>query len=186
MQAVDQLILTNSSLLGPVAPLSSVIEKMADHSIWGMTENFHPRHHVQSYFLAFKKDVLQRTFFWDFFSNIIPFATMSSVINAYETTWADYFATQGFLPAIVAPPELGLEYRRTKIAQLFRSQSYKTYPVDPCFFYPEELVMAGVPYVKVKLFQGNNHNRNLHRMMAYVVNAGVTVNDFPALSKFVD
>ncbi|MGE4170564.1 MAG: rhamnan synthesis F family protein [Candidatus Margulisiibacteriota bacterium] len=196
--ALDWLILTNSSVLGPVFPLAPILKTMASHPIWGMTENFQPRHHLQSYFMAFRSDVLQTESFWTFFTTIIPFADAHSTISAYETTWTAYFEHQGWTPVSFSPPKLGYRTQsEIKILSfepsakddsllaswhfgLFR-YGLRRVSIDPCYYYPDELLAVGMPFVKMKLFSNNTHGRNLGGLLDKIEQAGISVADCPAL-----
>jgi hypothetical protein len=190
----DRLILTNSSVIGPIFPIRPIIDSMSAYPVWGMTENYDTRYHVQSYFMAFNKNVLHQPFFWDYFENIIPFTDIQSVISAYEITWAHYFSQHGYKPAIFSPPHLGykkdtiiklfcfspprqneqfLSCRQTGIAQVIKIRS----PIDPCYAYALPLIKAGMPYIKVKLF-GQSIKRKLRsQLQKHLTEANISMVD---------
>lgn len=71
----DELILCNDSVYGPLLPLERVFGAMREEScdFWGMTDSYDIAYHVQSYFLVFKKTVLNSRIFQRFWeSTSIP------------------------------------------------------------------------------------------------------------------
>ena len=65
---VDELVLTNSSVFGPVRSLRSAFERMADVScdFWGMSDSEQLGWHLQSYFLVFRRSALAHPSFLEF------------------------------------------------------------------------------------------------------------------------
>jgi hypothetical protein len=61
LDALDELIFANDSVIGPLFPLHEAMTRMAaaDCDFWGMTDNWAHAYHLQSYFLCFKRAALQ-------------------------------------------------------------------------------------------------------------------------------
>src|SRR3954452_7881501 len=82
----DELLLVNSSVIGPVFPLLPILEEMgrAPVDFWGMTESREIKWHLQSYFLCFKREVLRSGELAKFFSSVLPYRDKRAIILSYE------------------------------------------------------------------------------------------------------
>ncbi len=96
----DELILVNDSVYGPFYPLKPIFEKMQKQrcDFWGMTANRYGiadvdtllciklvvQSHIQSYFLVFRKTVLNSNIFYDFMKSIKKENSKNEIIKKYE------------------------------------------------------------------------------------------------------
>lgn len=68
----EQIVLCNDSVYGPLQPLAPILERanpdVAD--VWGMTEGFEYRYHLQSYFIAFNRRAIQAPKFAQFWREV--------------------------------------------------------------------------------------------------------------------
>ena len=82
----EEIIIANDSIFGPVRPLAPILEhfdyEAAD--VWGMTESWQSRYHLQSYFMGFGPRAIRSPAFRDFWSRVIPAPSKSYVIGTYE------------------------------------------------------------------------------------------------------
>ncbi len=71
----DELVLTNSSVFGPLSPLGEMFEKMKTVScdFWGVTDNYELDWHLQSYFLVFRREVFASEAFAAFWRTVLPY-----------------------------------------------------------------------------------------------------------------
>lgn len=100
----DELIFANDSCYGPVSPLQSVFEKMSDCDFWGITKNKFGiknkkhciRPHLQSYFLVFKKSVINSQCFYEFISSIKQETSKFDVITNYEIGLSEFLEKNNF------------------------------------------------------------------------------------------
>lgn len=148
----DELLLTNSSVFGPLWPLSSELDGMAhvDCDFWGLTENFELAWHVQSYFLVFRRRVLESECFQAFWRSVLPYRDKFQVIRSYEVGLTRFLRDHGFV-ARVAYPESRIVPRR-------RLTSGKPKPLNPTCLYPARLLDERMPFVKVELLRDNPGN----------------------------
>lgn len=146
----DEVIITNSSVFGPLWPLEPYLVEMSTRpcDFWGMTENEEIEHHLQSYFLVFKKRVVQSRAFGDFWENIVPFRDKLQIIRSYEIGLTNFLTGEGFV---------GLPYVRTEdmfppwpLIELFPYRHR-----NPTAYYPERLIDHRMPFVKVELLRDN-------------------------------
>ena len=105
----DELIFANDSCYGPLYPISEVFEKMEkeDCDFWGITKNnfgykkklghlFVRRPHIQSYFIALKKNVFTSEVFENFVSSIEHQENKKLIISKYEIGLTEVLVENGF------------------------------------------------------------------------------------------
>ena len=75
LSGFDELLLTNSSVVGPLQPLAPFWQTpaLAGCDFWGMTDNAIPAPHLQSYFLVFRRQVIQNPRFMEFWRSVLPY-----------------------------------------------------------------------------------------------------------------
>lgn len=99
--SVDELVLFNNTVFGPTRPLAPIFQRFSSASVdfWGMTLNSTPElpDHIQSYFLVFKKKVLQSPVFWKFWKGLrMNFTDVNYLISIYEIRLTKYLESAGF------------------------------------------------------------------------------------------
>ena len=153
----DELVLMNSSVVGPIFPLANVFDKMrrSDADFWGMTESLEITPHLQSYFLVFRKRLLGDPAFIGYWRELRPLANRQDVIDQYELKLTRHFAARGFKPdSFVKMADL----RRCNVRHWlggFRPDG------NPTLLYPEELLKLKMPFVKIQLLRDNPHRIDL-------------------------
>lgn len=93
----DELIFANDSCYGPLYPISEVFAEMEKKNcdFWGITKNnyayqafvkqiFFKVPHMQSYFIAFKKQIFQNSIFINFVKSITFQSCKQDIISKYE------------------------------------------------------------------------------------------------------
>jgi hypothetical protein len=82
----EEIICANDSVFGPLLPLGDVLRRF-DYSradIWGLTESWQRRYHLQSFFIAYGPKAIRAEAFRKFWKYVRPVPVKSYVINAYE------------------------------------------------------------------------------------------------------
>jgi lipopolysaccharide biosynthesis protein len=150
LAGIDELVLTNSSVFGPIYPLTPILEKMAqaECDFWGMTDSFEIDWHLQSYFLVFKKRALASPALTEFFGAVLPYASKDQVIRSYELGLTQFLSERGLRPAAFVPMGSWVASARGKAKLCARRQ-------NATVFYPIQLIRAGMPFVKVQLLRDN-------------------------------
>ena len=94
----DELILINDSCYGPLFDLAPLFEEMEGRNtdFWGLTAAYQNHLHIQSYFLAFKKPVLQSDIFYQFFDTVRPEKNFHAVCSNYEDRLTFVLSKAGF------------------------------------------------------------------------------------------
>jgi lipopolysaccharide biosynthesis protein len=164
---VDELVLTNSSVFGPVYPLAPIFEQMAerDCDFWGMTDSFEIRWHLQSYFLVLKRQALSAPAFAQFFSGVLPYRDKEQVIRSYELGLTQFLREHGLKPDAFVPMASWLEspLRRARVCAKRRNAT---------LYYPLQLLRAGMPLVKMQLLRDNPARVSLTRVQQTMAAAG--------------
>jgi lipopolysaccharide biosynthesis protein len=135
----ERLVLLNSSMYGPLAPLDPMLDRLfaTGADVMGATESREFRPHLQSWFLAFSQRAWDSERFASYWRRIRPATDKWGTILAHEQRWATDLALPGTPPAVaVSARTLGT--RR-----------------NPLTFTWRQLVLAGVPFVKRSLFFDN-------------------------------
>ena len=105
----DELIFANDSCYGPIYPISQVFDKMEKENcdFWGITKNnfgykksighlFAKRPHIQSYFIAFKKNIFTSKDFYKFMISIAHQNNKKLVISKYEIGLTEFLTEKGY------------------------------------------------------------------------------------------
>lgn len=149
----DEVLLTNSSVFGPLWPLARTFERMAsvECDVWGMTENAEIDWHLQSYFLLFRRSAHQSPWFRRFWDGVLPYRNKSQAIRSYEVGLSVFLRERGLrlvsLAPLPPPPP-----PRTLAERLRRP---RTPTGNPTCGRPADLIDAGMPLVKVELLRDN-------------------------------
>lgn len=98
IEAYDEVILANDSCYGPLFDLSETFQEMdkRECDFWGLSSAYNKHLHLQSYFVVFKKKVIQSDVFYDFFEQIKPEANFCDVCAQYEDRLAYVLSKAGF------------------------------------------------------------------------------------------
>jgi hypothetical protein len=81
----DQLLLVNDSVYGPFFDLSTLLARCNNQAaIWGITDSWDQRFHLQSYFLLINKPALQDRRFSIFWRHVRYLGSRRSIIRRYE------------------------------------------------------------------------------------------------------
>jgi lipopolysaccharide biosynthesis protein len=173
---LDELILANDSVYGPLCDLTAVLGR-CDHAVaavWGMTDCWDRRYHLQSYFLLFKHEALQHPAFAEFWRGVRLVPSRNWVIRKYEIGLTQAMLKNGLRCAALYPYRQvaaalseavlrqGLlerkdlsDYHRNYAATLFRAVEHGT-PLNPTHYFWDYLIgVAGCPFIKRDLLLRN-------------------------------
>jgi lipopolysaccharide biosynthesis protein len=150
LDGCDELVLANSSVFGPVYPLEPIFRRMTDDpcDFWGMTDNFEHHWHLQSYFLVFKRRVVESPTLRMFFDSVLPYRAAGPIILSYEVGLTSFLAENGFKGAAVSPIDAWAS--RGLRRRMERSGIW-----NPTLVYPALVLAHGMPFVKVFLLRDN-------------------------------
>lgn len=175
LDAVETLLITNDSMYGPLHNLGAFIDRCAPEQadIWGVTDCWDRRFHLQSYFLLFHKSALRDPSFGRFWNGIRYFRRKRWVVRFGEIALTAHFQRFGLrcqavfayrdivrrvVPAIdafLADQANGDGPRRTYLAMLSGALSGGLPLNQTHFFWDHLLGEALCPFIKRDLLQGN-------------------------------
>jgi lipopolysaccharide biosynthesis protein len=101
----EMVLIVNDSVYGPLAPLDETLKKI-DFSvadIWGATESWQRRYHLQSFFLAVGRTALESEAWKRFWSRVRPIKSKTWVIRRYEVGLTGRMLAAGLRCAAIWP-----------------------------------------------------------------------------------
>jgi hypothetical protein len=176
----DEIVCANDSVYGPLSDLSPVMtdSRVAGADFWGMVMSAQRGDHVQSWFFAMRRPVIESPAFREFWESVEPQSSKEKVIDHYEVGLTEAFAGAGFraaaiydgrrcgLPTFrercqnVSPLRLGLFGRH------WRRVARMGPPFNPSELFWERACDAGVPYLKASIFKSNPYRVDVRRVLA--------------------
>lgn len=173
--ALTSAIFINDSIYGPFQPLGPLLKK-ADASkadVWGMTDSWDTRWHLQSYFLFFHKKALQNPEVRKMWMRWQHVQSKSWVINRLEIGLTGQLMNAGLTCAALFPyRDAVTEFAETvRKMNLLKNKSIPEphrnllshmlnladagAPMNPCHFFWDQLIAGGFPYLKREVLTAN-------------------------------
>jgi lipopolysaccharide biosynthesis protein len=181
----DEVLCVNDSVFGPLADIAPALDdpRVAAADLWGMVlSDQNARRdaarvpHLQSWFLGFRRPLLESDAFAEFWRGCEPCDTKLDVIERYEIGFTACMVEAGFQVAALydatsSPPvslrevwpHLALSSPRRSWRLLRKSRRPSHNPSELLWW---RLWDAGIPYVKVGLFSKNHYGLDLRQVMA--------------------
>ncbi|OYV29247.1 MAG: lipopolysaccharide biosynthesis protein [Acidocella sp. 20-61-6] len=178
----QEVILANDSVFGPISPLNDMLQQL-DYSkadVWGLTESWQLRYHLQSFFLAFGPAALRAEAFTKFWSSVRPVPVKSYIVHAYEVGVTQAMIKGGLRCAAVwrydelmrtasiegleklaqaEDSELGrndpLHVTRKLHVLRIRDGAARRVALNPAADLWRQLLLAGFPFIKRELLRDN-------------------------------
>lgn len=160
----DGVVLTNSSVVGPVYPLEPIMSRMENrnHDFWGMVHSREIKSHLQSYFLSFGARVVTSEQWREFWENVQNLEDKRHVIRSYEVglTQKLHSASYSF-GQLIDNPRFP---RSIRLIHIDRLRSRLRIPMDVNYVnrtveLHKELIALGMPYLKASLLWGKDAYR---------------------------
>lgn len=145
----DEIVLTNSSVIGPLWPLRAAFAAMNTGEpcdFWGMTDSTTFSWHIQTYFVVFRRRLLRSEPFRRFWRSVVPQGDKLQLIEDYEVGLSSFLVREGFRGRAFVPANT---VARPFIKRLLRPN------FNPPTSRPRELLERKMPYVKLLLFREN-------------------------------
>ncbi|HHF7012733.1 alpha-L-Rha alpha-1,3-L-rhamnosyltransferase [Streptococcus mutans] len=149
LDSYDIVTVMNDTCFGPLWDVKEhylSYEKQDEIDFWGLTNNRATKQfkeHIQSYFITFKKAVIQSEAFHNFWENIQNHADIQRVIDDYETQVTTTLLDAGFQYDVV--------FDTTK-----EDASHMLH-ADFSYYNPTAILNHRVPFIKVKAIDNNQH-----------------------------
>ncbi len=130
-----ELIIVNDSMYGPLRNLDHILSKLdyAQADIWGLTESWQERYHLQSYFLAFGPKALASPAFHEFWSRVKPVPSKVFIIREYEVGFTRTMLRAGLRCAAIWKYEdlVGMVLGQDVLDNLIRAERSRLARADP-------------------------------------------------------
>ncbi len=145
----EKIILTNDSVYGPFFNLNHIISygDKLKLDMWGATDSYMIKYHLQSYFIVFSKRLFLHPLFKSFWDKVYNLGLKNNIIVRYEIGISQYFLHHGFtLGAYCSCPTL---------------ENHINY--DPSHHSWDRLISSEqYPFIKRMLIRDNPHQVNIH------------------------
>jgi hypothetical protein len=84
--ALDHVIITNDSMVGPFAPIAPLLADFESSpvDVWSLTDSYQLGHHMQSFFVGFRRGVLAEAPLRQFFRRVRVEPEKMDVVRRYE------------------------------------------------------------------------------------------------------
>ena len=166
----DEVVICNDSVYGPFFDLDKIFQMMESVpcDFWGMTSNTDISYHIQSYFVVFKKKVLNSVAFHDFWETLETLDSKREIIRRYEVGLTQSLLKSGLKSATSADfkPTLAeqLIYLSTrfsmgkvkdKIYALFQGENVIPKINNTHSFWKELILHGKMPFIKVEPLRDN-------------------------------
>jgi lipopolysaccharide biosynthesis protein len=142
-----------------------------------MTDSYEIAYHLQSYFLVFKKRVLQSPAFRDFWDSVSVLESKDDVIRKYEVGMSQVLISAGFKPGAYAPsPSSRFRVLAIKTALAVKSPGKalgriqrtlkggyrEQIALTPTLFLWKDLIVKNkMPFVKIVLLRDSGERVNI-------------------------
>ena len=130
----EEVILANDSVFGPLVPLGDVLRRLnyAKADIWGLTESWQVRYHLQSFFLAFGPAALRAPAWGKFWRSVRPVPMKFYIVNAYEVGVTQAMVKGGLRCAALWPYETLIKLvNRGELEKLILAEESELGKADP-------------------------------------------------------
>lgn len=98
VRAAEHVVLANDSLVGPFATIAPLLDEFEGTraDVWGLTETLQFSRHLQSYFVGFRRGVLQERPLVDFWSDVRHYEDKNLVIHRNELGLGRLLQNEGY------------------------------------------------------------------------------------------
>lgn len=173
------LLVANDSVYGPFRPLGPILDRMdfGRADVWGLTDSWQHRFHLQSYFLAFGPRALRSKAFTTFWSGVRDIRSKWGVIGAYEVGMTQRLLSGGLRCRAVWPYNMLLALARERFLETSEAERAEIWdpfvateranlerilraavtrqPLNPTSELWRVLLDCGFPFVKCELLREN-------------------------------
>ena len=181
-ESYDEILFTNDSIYGPLWPLAEIYDRAhgIDADLWGLCINHQFSRHVQSYFFAFRKNLISSNVMAEFWEGVGPIADKMTVVKTYELGLTKFVEERGFkIGAIFEPHWLSpmeklqlilsdVDLREPWRSYKFAARVIATKTMSPNHELWRHMIEAGVPFIKIELMRDNPHDVGLRRIYRLV------------------
>lgn len=173
----ERLLIANDSVYGPFVALNSVIDRMdlAAADLWGATDSWQRRYHLQSFFLLAGPRVLTSDAWRQFWRQVRQVSSKDWVVKHYEVGLTQRMLRAGMRCAalwcyqdllggvgVQGPSDDDADnssdpfrLMRTQAVQRVRGAAASQIPLNPTADLWRQLLLSGFPFIKMELLHSN-------------------------------
>jgi len=175
----SMVLIANDSVYGPVRPLHGLLSRIdfGAADVWGCTESWQSRYHLQSYLMAFSPRVVASEAWRTFWASVRPTWAKVWLIRLYELGLTQQLLRAGFTCRAIWPyqdlvrdldPDLLTDFKeggpnladpavrvRQDHTRRVRGHVVDRTPLNPTSDLWRQLMAAGFPFIKRELLRDN-------------------------------
>jgi hypothetical protein len=175
----EMVVIANDSVYGPFGPLDEMINRIdfAKADLWGATDSWQRRYHVQSYFIAAGRKALEHAAWRAFWRSVRPLKSKITVIRRYElglsqgllraglsieALWRYHDLVTRVNPEWLDKPEDAIPGSGEPMNDMRQIHAYRIRhnaairnPLNPTSDLWRQLIQAGFPFIKRELLRDN-------------------------------
>lgn len=178
-QEYDEVVCVNDSVYGPLFDLRPAFsaDGIRGADFWGMVMSAQRAVHVQSWFFAMRRPILESAVFREFWDSVAPQGSKEAVIDRYEVGLTATFRDAGFAIGAVfdgracGRPTLSRRIQNVSPLNLYKFGRHRRRvrrtgpPYNPSELCWKELWEVGVPYLKAGIFKVNPYRMEPRRVL---------------------
>ena len=175
----EMVLVANDSVYGPLGDMGPMFERIDFNvaEVWGATESYQNRYHLQSFFLVAGRNALVSKAWKSFWTSVRPVSSKIWVISRYEVGMTQSLMKGGLRCAAIYPykelvaridpgPLVNVEKdaseekdpfvanRKTHLARILHAASHRL-PLNPTAELWRQLLDCGFPFLKRELLRDN-------------------------------
>lgn len=168
LDIIDEVLFVNDSIYGPLCDLRRLFERsdLLPADFWGLTRCHEIRPHIQSFFFAFRRRLIDSGIFDAFWSTVSSLSDKREIIRRYEVGMTEFIEQRGGrVGQLYDQQGLSLHDRLQAILNNGRHSGKSLFQVargyltgkttNPMHFNWCGVIDAGIPFLKVELMRDN-------------------------------
>lgn len=171
----DELIICNDSTFGPLFSMKDIFDRMKNKEcdFWGITDSMEIAYHLQSYFIVFKKPILQSLSFLYFWDKLKILEDKNEIIKQYEVGISQVLLSQNYISQVYTQYAINKNDNSIRLLKRLWKSPYKIFKllISPykyysvamksngnasILFWDSLLVRYQLPFVKKSLIVDKN------------------------------
>lgn len=175
----EMVLMANDSVYGPLWPIDGLLREMdfTKADVWGCTESWQSRYHLQSYLMGFSPAVVASPAWRNFWSGVRPTWSKNWLVRLYEVgltqtllkagfrcraVWPYQTLVAGIDPAWLTNAKETEENAHDPVVQVRRKHAHRIRaavvqrtPLNPTSDLWRQLLATGYPFLKRELLRDN-------------------------------
>ena len=185
----DEVIIANDSCYAPLHDLTNMFFKMEQRQcdFWGVSQSLQIKQHLQSYFLAFRKNLFINKVFKEFWESIVIGENKIEIVQKYEVGLTSFFSRTGFVFSSFMNCKINyidkIKIKCHMLLMIIRNKGripkanyskksmyywnkylpkkilefFNLNKIDPMRFFWDKLIISGCPFIKIDVLRDNRY-----------------------------